>query len=812
MKILKFGGTSVGSAENIKKVIAIVTDNQKNGKVAVIVSAFSKITDKLIEVGTLAASGNKKYLEIFDEIKTRHLKTAEELINENSSKTTGKIEETLRELENILEGIFLIKEISKRTLDLIMSFGERLSAYIISQSINADFLDSRKLIKTDENFGNAKVDFELTNKNIREYFDQHEKLQIITGYIGGTRKNDTSTLGRGGSDYSASIFGAALNAEVIEIWTDVDGIMTANPKQVKKAFPIKEISYVEAMEMSHFGAKVIYPPTMVPAMNKNIPIIIKNTLNPGFPGSTISKKSANDFSIKGISSISDIALLRLQGSGMIGVPGVSKRLFGSLSSKKINIILISQASSEHSICLAVEPKSATHAKETIEAEFEQEIKTKQIDPLIIEKDLSIIAVVGENMRLTPGIAGKVFGALGKNGINISAIAQGSSELNISTVISKIDENKALNAIHDDFFLSGTKTLNIFMVGCGQIGSTLIKQIFNQNEFLQKTQSLEIKLIGIANSKKMFFATDGLDLQNWKNELEKGESSDLAKFVEKMLKLNLPNSIFLDCTSNEEITKFYEKILKESVSIVTPNKKANSGHLKIYQELKETARKSNIKFFYETTVGAGLPVISTLRNLLYSGDKIIKIEAVLSGTLSYIFNSFTGEKSFSEIVQEAQIKGYTEPDPRDDLNGLDAARKILILGREIGLPLEMEDISVENLVPEDCRKISNLEEFFAKLSTHNVDYSNKLKAAQAEQKRLCYIAKIDAGKHGQASVKLQTVDKNHPFNALSGSDNIISFTTNRYLERPLVIKGPGAGAEVTAAGVFADVIRIANYLN
>jgi aspartokinase/homoserine dehydrogenase 1 len=605
-----------------------------------------------------------------------------------------------------------------------------------------------------------------------------------------------------------------INAEketdlTVEIWTNVDGLMTANPNKVKKAFSIKKMNYLEAMEMSHFGAKIIHPEIIQAAQKKAAEIIIKNIKNPNFTGTIISKKSDHNFSIQGISSISNIALLRLQGSGMVGIPGVSKRLFGALSNEKINIILISQASSEHSICFAVEPKSAEKAKQAIEKEFSEEIKNNKIDPVIIEKNLSIIAVVGENMRHTPGISAKLFAALGKNGINISAIAQGSSELNISTVISTTDEEKALNAIHDAFFLSGTKTLNIFLIGCGQIGSTLLNQILEQNDFLQNNQSLEIKLIGIANSKKIFFDKNGIDLKNWKEKLEESEPGTVEEFTEKMIKLNLPNSIFIDCTGNEKITENYEKILKNSISIVTPNKKANSGSYKNYQNLKNTAKKSNVKFLYETNVGAGLPVISTLQDLLYSGDKIIKIEAVLSGTLSYIFNSFTGEKTFSDIVLEAKNKGYTEPDPRDDLNGIDAARKILILAREIGLPLEMKDVEVENLVPEDCRQTASVEEFFTKLSTHNLSYSKKLSEAQSAQKRLCYIAKIENAK---ASVKLQSVDKNHPFSALSGSDNIVSFTTNRYLERPLVIKGPGAGAEVTAAGVFADVIRIANYLN
>ena len=596
---------------------------------------------------------------------------------------------------------------------------------------------------------------------------------------------------------------------IVEIWTNLNGIMTADPSKVKKAIPIKKMSYIEAMEMSHFGTKIIHPEILQAAQKKSAQILIKNLEDSNFTGTLISRKSAHEFAIQGISSISNIALLRLQGSGMVGVPGVSKRLFGALSNEKINIILISQASSEHSICFAVEPKSAERAKEAIEKGFSDEIKNSKIDPVIVEKNLSIIAIVGENMRHTPGISAKLFSALGKNGINISAIAQGSSELNISTVISKTDEEKALNAIHDAFFLSGTKTLNIFMIGCGQIGSTLLDQIQAQSASLQQNQSLEIKLIGIANSKKSFFNKNGIYLKNWKETLENNEPSTTEEFVEKIIKLNLPNSIFIDSTGNEKITENYEKILSNSISIVTPNKKANSGDYKTYLKLKETAKKSNIKFLYETNVGAGLPIINTLHDLLYSGDKIIRIEAVLSGTLSYIFNSFTGEKAFSEVVLEAKEKGYTEPDPRDDLNGIDAARKILILAREIGLPLEMKDISVENLVPEDCRKTSSIEEFFSKLSTHNSDYSEKLAKAKSAGKKLCYIAKIE---NGEASVKLETVDSAHPFSALSGSDNIISFTSTRYLERPLVIKGPGAGAEVTAAGVFADVIRIANYLN
>jgi len=514
-----------------------------------------------------------------------------------------------------------------------------------------------------------------------------------------------------------------------------------------------------------------------------------------------------------ITSMRDIALLRIQGAGMVGVPGVSKRVFGALSSENINIILITQDASEYSICFAITPEMAEKAKVIIDKEFGREIADKKIDPVFVEKNLAIIALAGENLKKVPGTAGKFFTALGKNGINVSAIAQGSSELNISAVIPKVDQKKAIDAINDAFLLSGTKKLHLFLFGCGQIGSTMLKQIAAQKDFLQKDKALEIKIIGIANSKKMAFSREGISINDWKKSLENGDPSSAENFVTKMIKLNLPNSVFVDCTSNEEITKFYEKILRESISIVTPNKKANSGNLETYKKLKETAKKSNIKFLYETNVGAGLPIINTLNDLLYSGDKIIKIEAVLSGTLSYIFNSFNGEKSFSEIVLEAQKKGYTEPDPRDDLNGLDVARKLLILSREIGLPLEMNDIKVENLVPEDCRDTSSIEEFFNKLKTHDDYYSSKQKTASEKGERLCYIAKIVSDRtQSQASVNLHSIDKNHPFFSLSGSDNIISFTTNRYLERPLVIKGPGAGAEVTAAGVFADIIRIANYLN
>lgn len=798
MKVLKFGGSSVANAERITNIIKIALEKRKETPIAVVVSAFSGITDTLIEIASLAVNQDHKYLEIFEEIKNRHLKTAEELISkERINHVQNVIKITIQELEDLLHGISLIKELSAKSLDFIMSFGERLSAYIISEAVSthgttAEFLDARTLIKTNNEFGSAKVDFDATNKNIQKYFGEHRALQIITGFIGSTKENETTTLGRGGSDYSASIFGAALNAEEIEIWTDVNGVMTADPRKVKKAFSLKSLTYIEAMELSHFGAKVIHPPTMQPAMLKNIPLRIKNTFEPSHPGTIIGNEIfKHEHLIKGITSIKEIALLRLEGSGMFGVAGISKRLFGALAKEKISIILISQASSEHSICFAISPKESEKAKILIDEEFSSEIAGNLVNEILVEKDKSIIAVIGENMRHKSGIAGKVFSALGENAINISAIAQGSSELNISIVISQKDEIKALNVLHDSFF-ADKKTLNIFLVGTGLIGSTLLEQISHAK--------IPMKVIAIANSKKMHFNENGIDLQNWENLFD--EDQNIEKFLEKMFELNLPNSIFVDCTSNQEIANTYEQILKNKIPIVTPNKKANSGPYSYYEKLKKAG--ADVRFLYETNVGAGLPILSTLHDLTITDDEIIKIEAVLSGTLSYIFNSFTGEKTFSEVVKEAKELGYTEPDPRDDLNGLDFARKMLILSRECGHKFELPDIQIENLLSEECLNAKTTEEFFIALEKSNPDWNEKRNSAAAENKKLCFIGKLENGK---AEISLQAIDQNHPFFSLSGSDNIISFTTSRYHKNPLIVKGPGAGNEVTAAGVLADIIRI-----
>lgn len=794
MKILKFGGTSASKPQKIIEIIKSYKD------VVVVLSAFSGITNKLIDAANLAAKKDDNYLGILKEIKNTHLSFAKKLkISDSAIKI---VKENLKELEETLRGIYLIKENSTRTMDLIMSFGERLSTHIISHSIkNAEQLDSRKLLKTNNNFGYAKLNFSKTYENIQKHFKKSKKLQIITGFIASTEDGETTTLGRGGSDYTASIFAAALNSEEIEIWTDVDGIMTTDPRVVKKSLSIKNISYIEAMEMSHFGTKVIHPPTMQPALNKNIPIRIKNTLNPEFEGSVISSKTSSALTVKGISTIKDIALLRVQGGGMVGITGISRRLFGSLARAKINIILITQASSEHSICFVIKLEESKKAKKAIDEEFELEIEAKKINEVIIEKDLSIIAIIGENMRHKPGVSGKMFQALGQNGINVVAIAQGSSELNISAVILNKDTAKAINALHDSFFLSGTKSLNLFIIGAtGLIGSTLIKQIEKEKDRIRKDQKLNIKIVGLANSKKMAFNEEGVTLKNLKEE------SSIENFVKNMRELNIPNSIFVDCTASEEVLKKYPEILKASISISTPNKKANSSNLHQYTKLALAASKSTSQFLYETNVGAGLPVLSTLNDLLHSGDKIEKIEAVLSGTLSYIFNSYDGSIPFSEVVKKAKVKGYTEPDPRDDLNGIDVARKLLILARETGQMLELKDIDTENLVPEKARSSKSVEEFFTKLKKEDTYFESIRDKAAKNNKKLCYIATLEKNK---AYIRLESIGQNHPFYSLSGSDNIVSFTTNRYKNTPLVIKGPGAGAEVTAAGVFADILRISN---
>ena len=818
MKVLKFGGTSVGTPERIAGVIDILETYHKRGdKFSVVFSAFTKITDSLIEMASLAAKGDKDFKKPFDTLVKRHDEAIFFLLSEkNRIEVREIIQQNHKDLQDILQGIFLLREASPRTMDYVVSFGERNSSLIIAHAMvqrgmPAAFLDARTIVKTDKNFGAAKVDFVETNAKIQAHYAANEGvIQVVTGFIGSAKGGLTTTLGRGGSDYSVSIIGAALQAEVIEIWTDVDGVLTADPRRVKKAFTVPIMSYGEAMEMSHFGAKVIYPPTIQPALAKKIPIYIKNTFNPEYVGTLISEQGdPNGRIITGISSISGIALLTLQGGGLFGVPGIAARLFSALGRSGINIILITQGSSEYSISFAVNPSDAKRAVKVVAEEFDAEMKNGLVETTKQEDDLSVIAIIGENMRFRPGIAGRMFQALGKNGINIHAIAQGSSELNISVVVPKTDENKALNSLHEAFFLSDTKQLHLFIMGTGLIGSTLIEQVRRQAIFLKNERGLEIKIVGLANSRKMLFDTEGIELDVWKNQLEKAENvSDVEGFVAKMRELNLSNTIFIDNTASEKVASTYEVLLDASISISTPNKIANSSSYGRYQNLKQIASKRNVQFKYETNVGAGLPVISTLRDLINSGDRILKIEGVLSGTLAYIFNNFKAGTTFSQIVAEAKEMGLTEPDPRDDLSGKDVKRKIMILAREAGYAIESEQVTVENILPEACIKANSVEDFF-KVLEKNDEHFERLRAnAEKEGKVLRFAAKLENGK---ASLGLEAVDSAHPFYLLSGSDNMIVFTTERYKERPLVVRGPGAGAEVTAAGIFAEIITIGNYL-
>ncbi len=817
MKVLKFGGSSVGTPSRIKGLIEILKSYYTRGDhFTVVFSAFSGVTDSLLDMSGRAAAGDESWRASFDAFAKRHQDAIAELVSGTEREQIAKeMERSHQSLANMLSGVFLVREASPRTMDYVVSFGERSSAFIIAAAmrqagIPAAFLDARKVIKTNDAFQNAKVDFTVTYPLIKEYYAQHPDIQVVTGFIGSTPEGLTTTLGRGGSDYTAAIIAAGLDAASIEIWTDVDGVLTADPRKVKKAFTIPKMTYAEAMEMSHFGAKVIYPPTLQPALQKRIPLYIKNTFNSGFEGTYITEqRDPSGHAVTGISSINKVAMLTLQGGGMFGVPGIAGRLFGSLAGAGISVILITQGSSEHSITFAIPPEVANKAKQQVEAEFEYEIEKGLVEPLKIEENLSVIAIIGENMRYRPGIAGRMFQALGKNGVNVVAIAQGSSELNISVVVAAADEGKAMNALHEAFFLSDTKELHLFMVGVGLIGSTLIEQIREQAAFLKEKRSLELKIVGLCNSKTMVFDENGIDLANWKAVLAaSGESLNLATFVERMRGLNLSNSIFVDNTASEEVPRFYETILESSISISTPNKIATSSSYLQYQRLKGIAARRDVPFLYETNVGAGLPVIGTLEDLITSGDRIIKIEGVLSGTMSFIFNNFKTGDRFSAIVREAKRLGYTEPDPRDDLGGADVRRKLLILARETGLPLEATDVQIESILPKAAQDAPNVDAFFAELEKANAHFEKMAADAAAEGKALRMIASLDGN---IATIGLRAVDASHPFYSLSGSDNMIVFTTERYKDRPLVVRGPGAGAAVTAAGVFAEVVRIGSYL-
>ncbi len=813
MKVLKFGGTSVGSVESLQSLTKIVQQSFLNNDHPIVVtSAMSGITNLLTQMAENAAD-QKAFDHDIKLIETSHFDIVKSLISiQNQNPVFTKLKLMLNELEDVLQGIFALKELSLQSKDLVLSYGEKFSTFmvakILEESISqAMFVDASHYIKTDSNFGNANLNETLTNQLIQSLVHSNpDKLLVITGFISSNDKGRMTTLGRGGSDYTAAIFASNLNADVIEIWTDVNGMLTADPRIVKKAFSLPSLSYTEAMELSYFGAKVIYPPTMIPAFMKKIPIVIRNTFQPEFEGTKIQFESdQSKFPIKGISSISDVSIINVSGSGMIGKTGFSGRLFTHLAREQINVILITQSSSEHSITFAVHPNDAKKAIQLISSEFELELEASKLILPEIEEDLSVLAIVGENMKKTPGISGKLFHALGRNGINVRAIAQGSSEFNISVIISKNDLAKALNSVHDAFFAELKKTLNVFTLGTGNIGTTMFRQLADQHHFLLENNDLEIKVIGTSNSRKMIFNENGIDLKDWKNNLEEnGEIADLTNFIERMKKMNLPNCVFIDNTASKLPSTYYNDIFKSNISVVTCNKIANSAAYSQYKQLHETARKHGVDFLYETNVGAGLPIVRVLKDLMMSGDRLLKIEAILSGTISYIFNNFIDEASFYDVVKEAQKLGYTEPDPRDDLSGVDFMRKMLILARDAGHQLESSDVNLGNILPKECLEASSVDHFYEELLKAEPYFKSLKEKAKSENKVIRYIGKLE---NGQVEISLQMVDQNHPFYALSGSDNIISFTTERYKERPLVVKGPGAGAEVTAGGVFADLVNI-----
>jgi bifunctional aspartokinase / homoserine dehydrogenase 1 len=810
MQVLKFGGTSVGSTQAIEQVCSIVAAYKRKGNMAIVVSAMSGITDKLIQCGQLAGQGQEQYKAILQEIEAKHLDTIRGLFPITvQSGLLSQVKKQLNQLESLCDGIFQVEELSKRSLDKIMSFGELLSSWLVAEKLkhsglSATWKDSRELIATDAQFGHALVDFDITDHQITSYF-QHQQAEyvVLPGFISATIDKETTTLGRGGSDYTAAIVAAAMDANVLEIWTDVSGMMTADPRLVPQAIAIPRISYEEAMELSHFGAKVIYPPTIQPVMNRRIPIWIKNTFAPDDYGTLIQDNGEKTFPVTGISGIQKIALLTLEGSGMVGIPGFSKRLFDALLREKVNVILITQSSSEHSITVGIHESDMLKAKAVVDSEFAQEIHDKRIEPLIVEKDLCIVAVVGDNMKNHHGMSGKFFGALGRNAINVRAIAQGSTEKNISAVINKSDVRKALNVMHEAFFESEAKQLNVFVAGTGNVGGKLLEQLQLQQKYLLDELGLQVRIIAISNSRKMRFSESGLPLQHWKEELNSGDEMDLSQFAQKVQAMNLRNSVFVDNTASDEVAGLYATFLQHGISVVTCNKIACSADYASYKGLKDLARKFNASFLFETNVGAGLPVINTLNDMVRSGDKIQTIQAVLSGSLNFIFNHFVNGANFREVVKAAQDEGYTEPDPRIDLSGKDVMRKILILARESGAVLEMEDIRNNSFLPEACLNAKDVPAFYEQLDVHAAHFQQLLQTAADKGERLKFVAQYD---NGLASVGLQSIGPAHPLYHLEGKDNIVLFTTNRYSAQPLIVKGAGAGADVTASGIFADIIR------
>ena len=812
MKVLKFGGTSVGSVKSILSLKRIVENEAKKQSVVVVVSALGVITDKLLQTSQLALKGDEQWKVEFDAMVDRHHKMIDTIITETTDRENlfKSVDALFEQLRSIYFGVYLIHALSEKTQDAIVSYGERLSSKIVATLIRgAKWFDSRNFIKTERINGKGKhtLDSELTNKLVKEAFAELPRISLVPGFISRDKNTErTTNLGRGGSDYTAAIIAAALDAEVLEIWTDVDGFMTADPRVIKSAYTINELSYIEAMELCNFGAKVIYPPTIYPVCVKNIPIRVKNTFNPDAPGTIIKNKiDADQKPIKGISSINGTALITVTGLSMVGVIGVNRRIFTALADKGISVFMVSQASSENSTSIGVREVDADAAVRVLNEEFAKEIEMGAMFPMFAESGLATIAVVGENMKHTPGIAGKLFGTLGRSGISVIACAQGASETNISFVVDSKYLRKSLNVLHDSFFLSEYKVLNLFICGVGTVGGKLIEQIKQQYEELKQNSKLKLNVVGIASSKKAIFNRDGINLDTYKEELEASEPSDTEKLRQEVIGMNIFNSVFVDCTASSAVASLYQSLLEHNTSVVAANKIAASGDYDNYMRLKRTALERGVKYLFETNVGAGLPIIGTINDLRNSGDTILKIEAVLSGTLNFIFNSISADVTFSEAVRMAQERGYSEPDPRIDLCGMDVLRKLVILTREAGYKVELDEIEKHLFVPAPFFE-GSIDDFWKHLPELDAGFEERRKKLEAEGKRLRFVATVD---HGKTSVALKEVDSSHPFYNLEGSTNIVMLTTERYKEYPMLIQGYGAGASVTAAGVFANIMSIAN---
>ena len=810
MKVLKFGGTSVGSVKSILSLKNIVENEAKSQPIIVVVSALGGITDKLLATSQLALKGDESWKDEFQAMVERHHKMIDTIITNPRQREDlfNKVDALLEQLRSIYFGVFLIHDLSEKTQDAIVSYGERLSSLIVATLVKgAKWMDSRDFIKTVQKNGKHVLETDLTNKLVRKAFADLPHVTLVPGFISRDAATDEVTnLGRGGSDYTAAIIAAALDADVLEIWTDVDGFMTADPRVIKTAYTINELSYVEAMELCNFGAKVIYPPTIYPVCVKNIPIRVKNTFNPQNPGTIIKDKIDNDSKpIKGISSINGTAIITVTGLSMVGVIGVNRRIFTALADKGISVFMVSQASSENSTSIGVREVDADAAVRVLNEEFAKEIEMGAMFPMFAESGLATIAVVGENMKHTPGIAGKLFGTLGRSGISVIACAQGASETNISFVVDSKYLRKSLNVLHDSFFLSEYKVLNLFICGVGTVGGKLIEQIKQQYEELKQNSKLKLNVVGIASSKKAIFNRDGINLDTYKEELEASEPSDTEKLRQEVIGMNIFNSVFVDCTASSAVASLYQSLLEHNTSVVAANKIAASGDYDNYMRLKRTALERGVKYLFETNVGAGLPIIGTINDLRNSGDTILKIEAVLSGTLNFIFNSISADVTFSAAVRMAQERGYSEPDPRIDLCGMDVLRKLVILTREAGYKVELDEIEKHLFVPAPFFE-GSIDDFWKHLPELDAGFEERRKKLEAEGKRLRFVATVD---HGKTSVALKEVDSSHPFYNLEGSTNIVMLTTERYKEYPMLIQGYGAGASVTAAGVFANIMSIAN---